>query len=347
MKKLNKAWGVIIALCFMIETMVGCTTGGKNDKFYNEADSIQAVDGAGRSVSFPEPAKTVATNWGGTVDPFLFALGMSDSIVAQNSKKRGIIDAMLPNYDNIPSIGAWSLDTEALAKVSADVYIHSYTETKAFQSANKVGVRAIGIKTEGYDDIMFNLQMLGKVFGVEERADAVIAYYESILDIVRENTKDIPEDQKKTVVIFGGDAGKVCRTSFEIELAGGINCADKLNANGTDRWPEAGTETILSWNPDFIFPQNKYAAWNAKTILSDPAWKNANVVVNGNIYDIPCPFESWININMSDCLAVLFMSMKMYPEAYADVDFEQVVVDYYQFVYGLNVDWAFLNQDVN
>lgn len=339
----------IIAMLLVLVLMLGmvaCSNTPKDDKFYSENDPIQITDGAGRKVSFPEPATAVATNWGGTVDPYLFALGLADSIVAQNSKNRGIIGAMLPNYDDIPSVGSWSLDAEALANVNADVYIHSVEALDALKSANKIGIRSIGIKTNGYDDIIFNLTMLGQVFGVEDRAAEVIAYYEGILAMVEERVSTLTDDQKKTVVILGGDAGTVCKTSFEIELAGGINCADQLGDTGTDRWPEVGQEKILSWNPDFIFPQNAYAAECAEVVLSDSSWAGTNAVMNGNVYDIPCPFESWININMSDCLAVLYMSMQMYPELYEDVDFEQVVIDYYDFVYGLDVTMDMLYEDV-
>ena len=342
---MKKILAMLLALCLML-SLAACGSTVKDDKFYNENDPIQIVDGAGRKVSFPEPATAVATNWGGTVCPYLFALGLADNIVAQNSKNRGIIGAMLPNYDKIPSVGKWNLDTEVLATVNADVYIHSTEALDALKSANKVGVRSIGIKTNGYDDIIFNLEMLGKVFGVEERAAAVIEYYESILSLVKERTASLTEAQKKTVVIIGGDKGTVCKTSFEIELAGGINCADQLGETGTERWPQVSQETVLKWNPDFIFPQNKYAAECADVILGDSTWSGAKAVTGGNVYDIPCPFESWININTSDCLAILFMSMQMYPELYEDVDFETVVLDYYAFVYGLDMTMDELYKDV-
>ncbi len=336
-----------VVLCLAMVLSLAACGGVSDDKFLNESDPIQITDGAGRKVSFPEPAKKVATNWGGTVNPYLFALGLSDSIVAQNSKNKGIIGAMLPNFDEIPSVGSWSLDTEALANVDADVYIHSIEATDALKGANKVGIRSIGIKTNGYEDIIFNLNMLGKVFGVEDRAKEVIEHYESVLKIVEDHTATLTDEQKKTVVILGGDAGTVCKTSFEIELAGGKNCADALGDKGTERWPEAGKETILEWNPDFIFAQNKYAVENTETIMNDSTWAATNAVKNKNVYDIPCPFESWININMSDCLAILYMSMQMYPELYTDVNFEEVVIDYYSFVYGLEVDMELLNKDVN
>lgn len=342
MKKIISA----IIILSLVLSLAACGSTAKDDKFYNEEDPIQITDGAGRKVSFPEPATAVATNWGGTVDPYLFALGLSDSIVAQNSKNRGIIGAMLPNYDDIPSVGSWSLDTEALATVNADVYIHSVEALDALNSANKIGIRSIGIKTNGYDDIIFNLNMLGQVLGVEDRATEVIEYYEEILALVEKHVSTLSDDQKKTVVILGGDAGTVCKTSFEIELAGGINCADQLGDTGTDRWPEVGQEKIMEWNPDFIFPQNKYAAECADVILNDSTWAGINAVMNGNVYDIPCPFESWININMSDCLAILYMSMQMYPELYEDVDFEKIVIDYYDFVYNLDVTMDLLYEDV-
>lgn len=335
MKKYLKKLLVVMMSIVMTISLTSCGE-IKDDKFYSESDPIQIVDGAGRNVSFEKPAETVATNWGGTVDPYLFALGLSDSIVAQNSKKRGLIAAMLPNYDNIPSVGSWSLDKEALADISPDVYIHSVEAADALKGANKVGVRSIGIKTDGYEDIIFNITMLGKVFGVEDRASELVVYYEGIINMVQDRVKDIPESERKTVVILGGDEGTVCKTSFEIELAGGINCADALEG-GTERWPVAGQEKILSWNPDFIFAQNCYSSMAKDVIMNDSSWSGANAVKNGHVYDIPCPFESWININMSDSLAILYMSMQMYPELYEDVDFDQIVVDYYAFVYGLDI----------
>ena len=78
----------IIALILVSITLFGmtaCSTSTADDKFYDENDPIQIVDGAGRKVSFTEPVKTIATSWGGTCDSYIFALGVQDRLMATNS----------------------------------------------------------------------------------------------------------------------------------------------------------------------------------------------------------------------------------------------------------------------
>lgn len=85
MKKISQITSVILAIVLLCSCLLSCSSSSKDDKFYNENDPIQVVDGAGRHVSFPEPAKTVATSWGGSIDSYFFALGVVDRIAATNS----------------------------------------------------------------------------------------------------------------------------------------------------------------------------------------------------------------------------------------------------------------------
>ena len=52
---------------------------------------------------------------------------------------------------------------------------------------------------------------------------------------------------------------------------------------------------------------------------------------------IPCDLDAWCKATPSCCLGSLYMSMKMYPELYVDVDFNKIVTDFYKDVYGLEI----------
>ena len=80
-----KRFLALILSLLMLFSLAACGTTSQDDKFYNENDPIQIVDGAGRKVSFTEPVKTIATSWGGTCDSYIFALGIQDRLVATNS----------------------------------------------------------------------------------------------------------------------------------------------------------------------------------------------------------------------------------------------------------------------
>ena len=56
----------------------------------------------------------------------------------------------------------------------------------------------------------------------------------------------------------------------------------------------------------------------------------------GNVYAIPYAFDTWSYASPSSVLDALYMSIKMYPGQYSDVDFEAIVLDFYRDVYDLD-----------
>lgn len=329
---------VLITLCITMAVMLGCTADNKNDKFYNEADPIQVVDGAGRNVSFPEPVKTVATTWGGTIDPYLFALGVQDRLVATNATNE-FHQMLVPDMASMKSIGRWALDKEALASVSPELYIHGLGGLEHLKTANKFGVRGIVLSLNTFDDVKNNITVLGKVFGVEERAKAVNAYCDGILDLIDSRVSQLPEEKKVTVVVLGEEVGYVASDVYNtmeemIRFAGGKSVVPEDIATKTD-YTDVGLETIFKWNADFMFLQSNWGEMTDEQILADPAWANLASVQNGHVYALPSVVDSWGTATPSCFLGALFMSMQMYPELYQDVDYEQVVLEFYWNVYGL------------
>lgn len=339
MKKISQITSVILAIVLLCSCLLSCSSSSKDDKFYNENDPIQVVDGAGRHVSFPEPAKTVATSWGGSIDSYFFALGVVDRIAATNS--HGYFEKVFFDPDNMKKVGRFSLDKEALADLSPDLYLHGYYNTEYIEGANKVGVRAYGMGFNSFDDIEKNLTDLGVIFGIEDRANFVCDYCNKIKELVVSRVATVPEAERPSVVVLGEKTGELASDIYDtieemISYAGGISCTPDDLKTKTET-TVVGLETIFGWNPDFVFLKDYYCDLTVDDIMKDSTWQAMNAVKNQHVFALPSAMDGWCAANPSCYLGTLYMSMMMYPELYEDIDFEETVLDFYHNVYNIDL----------
>ncbi len=319
--------------------LMACSEQGNKDKFYKESDPIRIIDGAGRQVSFAAPVQSVATTWGGTCDPYLFVLGVQDRLVATNASN-DFHQLLVPNMDSMKSVGRWSLDKEALAAVSPDLFIHGLGGLEYMKAANKLGIRGIVLSLNSFEDIKNNLTILGASFGVEDRASYVCKYCDELLSLISQHLANLPDSEKKTVVVLGEETGTVASDIYNtmeemVRCAGGISVVPEDISSKTD-YTNVGLETIFKWDADYIFLQSSWGELTEDQIMTDSAWANLTSVKNGNVYTLPSRIDSWATATPSCYLGTLFMSMKMYPDLFSDIDYDQIVVDFYKEVY--NVD---------
>lgn len=206
----KRAFPLLLAVSILLFALPGCSQNSVD--LNDDNDQIQVTDGAGRQVSFEKPAQSAATTWAGSVAPYLYALGVGNRIVATNNKT-GIHQACIPDIDRIPSVGSWKLDKEALAQLYPDVFIHGWAAAEQLESANKVGVKSIGIRTNTFEDVADTLALLGQVFGVEERAAYIAEYCDGILELIKSHTAVIHEEDKPVVLVMAG-GNRLCRVGY-------------------------------------------------------------------------------------------------------------------------------------
>ncbi len=136
------------------------------------------------------------------------------------------------------------------------------------------------------DDIYYDARALGEIFGVEDRAEALISQWQST---IREAVALVPDSAEGRVDIFLYDSGEdepftagfFAMPDEMFRLAGGRNIIDDVNAT----WTAVSWERVIEQDPEFI-PVVEYGGVTCDeriaTLQSLPALRDVTAIVNAN-----------------------------------------------------------------
>ena len=133
------------------------------------------------------------------------------------------------------------------------------------------------------EDMYADILNLGKIFGVESRAEALITEYKSELKNFKANLKTRDEGLRVFVYDSGEDApftaGRFAMPTALIEAAGGHNIMDDFNKS----WGSVTWEEVVERDPQVVVIVN-YGDVTAEQkrdyMMSNPAFKNIAAVKN-------------------------------------------------------------------
>ena len=233
-------------------------------------------------------------------------------------------------------------DLEAVLKVKPDVIFISYMEPgNADALQKKLGIPVIILSTgtfASFDELLYDsLRVVGKIFGLEARAEGVIGYIQSAQKDLQTRTQGIPEADKPAVYVgavgYKGVQGieSTDATFTPLEWVRGKNVAKTMSAKGhlfIDK------EQLLGWNPDIIFVDGGglnlvKQDFGKKREFYDglKAFRERRVFV---IY----PFNYYVT-NVSTALADGYAAGKiLYPDCFSDIDPVVKADEIYKFLYG-------------
>lgn len=299
--------------------------------------SLTIVDQAGREVTVSKDTDSIALCYR-VVIRFLLSLDQGDKITGIG-KTEDFLEELQPSLRDCADVGKGVADIEALAELKPDLFFHKASDVETLEAVEEIGIPAVGIEIETPEDMLTALDVMGKVCGAEEKADALRKYYNDKLDSIAELTSGI--DNKKSAVIMGSSIGKVADGTMlqgeMIERAGGINCAAELEA--TELWPSAGAEQIFAWNPEYIFITNsESASYTVDDIMNDPAWSEIEAVKKGHVYVMPSENDSWEFPGIVSVLGIEYMLRTMYPQLLSEEELEADVDELYELSYGRTFD---------
>lgn len=312
------------------------------DDVNGDGDTFSVIDMAGREVDVPKNIETIAVL--GIPSNFIVALGEGDKIVAMGFVT-DFAKKVTPELANAGTVGSGQVDLEALAKFNPDIYFQTIFDKKGLEGAEELGIPTIVINAEDIDGIYETIELMGKVLGVEEKAQEQIAYYNEKVEFANSITENIAEEDKKTAIVMGIEIGEVASStmlqSFLIETAGGINPVGNIDSDVL--WPVVGVEKIFDWDPDFIFCSNSaYSGYTIEDIMDDPTMADLTAVKNGQVLRVPSDNNSWEHPGVGTALGFLWMMHQMYPELYGEDDFVEDVDSFYETIYGISLDREWL-----
>ena len=348
------------------------------------------IDSRGAAVEVPIDIERVVTISDGLIEGVITRLGEQDKIVGLGSSSLQAVSKydfetvsgdyfayengmspvfyLNPQFAELPLVAQYGTppNYEELSGLDPDVVIMragSCTFWMDEDSMNKAidTIESLDlplIVTRGpntYDEpdmsiISDEIRIIGQVFDKEDEALELAEYLEREVALVRERTKDITDEEKPTVLVFGlspmsrdkGGSGDVMGLdtieSYFIENI--VNAKNAYQENGYYKLVSA--EHVLALNPDVIVLPTDWGYHPAKELYEAPYYQNLqelNAVKNKRVTALP-----WSPSNCEKRLEypidVMVIAKASYPDLFEDIDLGEWLLDFYMNVYNVDRETA-------
>lgn len=233
----------------------------------------------------------------------LVMLGLGDRIVGKNVHTNPAevpLEELAEAFENIPEIERSNENAVAsgadllIGQISAfkDSSWGTYEQLEA-EGINCLTITGTIVPDETVEDIYTDIENLGKIFKVEDKAAALIADMKASIAETSSMVADKKDEEKPRVFVldmFKEDQIYTTAAGLEsnlIELAGGINTTRKA---ADSRWFYTSVETLVEANPDIIII-NDYGNQSVEDkiayVTNNPACSDIPAVVNNRFLVVP------------------------------------------------------------
>lgn len=298
------------------------------------ASTITITDKLGRKVSINVPVKRAVVVISYELIPALNLWSQVSGVSRWAEENCGPYKAIFNETPSLkrPTVGAGSdLNVEAVLKLNPDLVITWTYNPDTIKFLEEKGIKVIGIYPESLAELYKDMRMHGIIFGKEKRVEEVIREMEKVFKLITKRVSKIPVEKRKKVIHLGGSptrvSGALGVTNDIIKIAGGVNPAETF----IQRHIDVSLEKIVQWNPDLIFIWGS-AGYDESWLYNNSQWRFIKAVQNRQVYKLP----KWSTWSPRLAPIALYMAMKIYPEAFRDINFEKVADDFYKKVFGLS-----------
>ena len=254
---MKKIISIVLASLMLIALFAGCADTHNGNSKNDIVQETVVFDNYGREAVIKKNPQRVLT-LGPNCTELFAALGLSDKVIGRSliNHSRGPLPEYADAVNAIPQLNYAEATREAILTSGADfVYAIDWEISDAgcnIDEAKSYGmdvyVNSATTPEEQYKEILD----IGKIFGIEERAEAFVADQKARISAVQERLRG-KEPVKVLVYDSGNDGVFTCSgTNFEsllISLAGGKNIFDDLTEK---HWVTVSYEEVIKREPDVI-----------------------------------------------------------------------------------------------
>jgi iron complex transport system substrate-binding protein len=300
------------------------------------------TDMAGRKVLVP---KTISRALG-TSPPattFLYVLAPDKLGGWLSSIPKGTTKYIPKRYRDKLVFG-WSqkqINYEAYIAARPDVvFVGGFIESdlsKVDLTQEKFGtIPVVVYTTTSATDYSEAIRFIGDVLGVPDRAEALIAYYQNVLNEVRTKVATIPKNRRVRVYYAEGNNGLSTEPSQSqhaalINVCGGVNVATCALRSGSGMTPVT-IESVLMWKPDVIITTSREFATHAH---ADATWKKVPAVRNRRVHLTPSQPFNWFDRppGANRIAGIPWTAHILYPDLFPENWFRTKVKEFYSLFY--------------
>ena len=269
-----------------------------------------------------------------------------------DSVARPYVLAYGETFNTLPSCGvggpmAQAAEAEKILSCNPDIVISEFEDVEKENALQEqLGVPVITLKAGSkgvFDDAFYgSMELLGKVFGEEEKAAALNSYVQAQAAEISARTADIAEEDKPSVYVCGlGNWGTTDHlmtaekyVSFEI-----ANVKNVLSDTGTQGIQPIEEEKFISIGADMdMIIMDAAAVKNIKPLYAeDPtmfdtcaAWQS------GEVY-LEMAYNAYYTNYEIALINTWFIAKTVYPEAFRDIDMTEKTNEVTQEFYGMDL----------
>ena len=296
---------------------------------------LTVVDELGDGVTVRKPVKRVIPEHITSLAA-MRVLDAEDMIISIGSTS--ITNSMGPTFlqdlVELPTIGTYGHpDYEAILSLNPDLYIAYRTRTLQ-EKLPGVTVFYAGYHTPyNPENLTMDMRKLGYILDRRDQAEEYIDWYNGYLDMIKERTAELSEDEKPRVYIESCYAKYECMDFLHPVIAGGINiCAGMVPGFSVAVDPE----WVIEQNPDAIFRESEtcfpYETDDASEIIAEreeilnrPELANVAAVKEGRVYH-------WhyyaIGLFPNNIITTVYFAKWLHPDLFEDLDPQAIHQEY-------------------
>ncbi len=273
--KLKQVGILVVLLSLVVTAIPGCQP---------EFQPGTYTDDMGRQVELDEIPERIVSHVPGITE-ILFALGLGEKVVGVSNYCDYPEEARLKEKVG----GFWNPSIEKIVELRPDLVLTNGSNKQLMPQLDSLGMTYLVIDPKNIDGIFENIELLGKVTGVEGRARELIQDMQKDISRIVNQVKGAPR-ARVIYIIDTTDlsnpwtAGPGSFVDSFITMAGGINIAAEAPAP----WVQFSIEEVVSSDPEIIILPAKHGTvfTPPEALRAHTAWRETTAVKQDRIYPI-------------------------------------------------------------
>ena len=283
--------------------------------------SVTLTDQAGNSLEINQPVMSVISTYG-PATAFIYSVNAENRLVsasylgARDPLGAAVMEKIDPRFPEIMGDEFFTqedFNIEQAATLDPDLIVTS-ARTGWLDTVEELDLSVFLFDAETPDRLREAMRLSGQLFGPQSTAQAEVwvAYYDSILNSIREQTALLSDDGRPRVLFTGTvptrvASGDMYQTDI-IEAAGGKSVSEEL----TGYWNDVNLEQILIWDPDVIIVP-PYGGASVSAITDSAEWQILDAVQAGRVYQMPKLVVPWDTPAPDSVLGIVWMAQRLHP----------------------------------